>query len=160
MPWYESQLVGTIAGTVLGFLLSYIPTAIERRRVRRSLLTLLRAEISSATDYLREKIIDYRDALEMVSKGDVVELFYSERRLDEVFAANLLNMASIDPRQAGELFRFYQSVAKYRSLIRALSQTKLDPKDDNSDFCNELKRVIGFMESGIARGDALVTSLQ
>ena len=159
MPWYESQMIGTVTGTVLGFLLSYIPTAVEKRRVRTSLLRLLKAEISSTTDYLREKIVDYREALEAVLKGDGVELYYSERRLDEIFTANILNMANIDPHQGDEIFRFYQSINNYRSLIRALSQTKPDPNNDNSDFSNELKRVIGFMESGIARGDAIVTSL-
>ena len=159
MPWYESQLIGTIIGTVLAFLLSYIPSTIERIRARRCLLRLLRAEISSITDLLRERAVDYRDGLELSLKGKPCPIYVSDRRLDEIFAANLVNIASIDSRNASEILSFYQIVAKYRGLVKALSLTKFNPEDDNSDYCEQLKRVISFLEAGVARGDRLVERL-
>lgn len=159
MPWYESQLIGTIIGTVLGFLLSYIPNAIERIRTRRCLLRLLRAEISSITEQLRERVVDYRDSLESMLKGEPCEIYFSDRRLDEIFAANLVNIASINSRRVSEILSFYQVVSKYRGLVKALSLTNLNPEEDNSDFCKQLEKVIAFIESGVARGDCLVERL-
>lgn len=92
MPWYESQLAGTVIGTVLGFLLAFIPNAIERQRARKCLLRLLKAEISSATDQLRNEIGDFRSTLDAVSKGEPCEIYTSERRLDEVFTSKLAHI--------------------------------------------------------------------
>lgn len=159
MVWYESQLAGTIIGAALGFLFAYVPSALERRRARKCLLHLLRAEIAVATEQLREKIADARRILESVSRGGGCKIFTSERRLDEIFAANLINMVTIKPYQAEEIFRFYQSVARYRGLSKVLSQDSIKQGDDNSEFCEALSRLIEFMDDGISRGDRIVSEL-
>lgn len=159
MQWYESQLAGTVIGAFLGFVFSYVPSAVERFRTRRSLLRLLRAEIFSVTEYLRERIADYRDLLASMQKGGSGELYFSDRRLDEIFFANLVNIVTLDPQTASEILSFYQAVGKYRGLVKALSLTKLEPDEDNSDFCQQLAKVVELMESGIVRGDRLVAGL-
>jgi hypothetical protein len=159
MPWYESQLAGTIVGTLLGFLLAFIPSAVERRRVRNCLLRLLKTEIASVTDQLRGRIADFQGVLKDVAGGEVYEIFASDGRLDEIFAANIVNMTMVDPRQAEEICRFYQSVGKQRGLIRALSQDKLKEGEDNSEFCRTLSQVVALMDDSISRGDRILKVL-
>ena len=159
MPWYETQLVGTVSGTVLGFLLAFIPNAIERRRARKCLLRLLRAEITSIIDELSEKLDAVRSTLEAVSKGEACEIFTSERRLDEIFTANLVNMATFQPQHTEAIFGFYQTVGRHRGLIKALSQDKIKEGEDNSEFSKVLSQIIILMEDGISRGNRLIKEL-
>jgi len=159
MPWYESQLVGTIFGTVLGFLLAYIPSIIERQRIRKCLIRLLKVEIASVTGQLKDRIADFRSVLEDVSKGESCEIFTSDGRSDEIFTANLVNMTIIEPHQAEEICGFYQSISKQRGIIRALSQDKIIKGEDNSEFCRMLSTVIELMADGISRGDRLAKEL-
>lgn len=159
MQWYESQLAGTIIGAVLGFLLAYIPTAVEKRRVRKCLLRLLKIEIAAVTDQLKERVSDFRSVLEAVSKGEACEIFISDGRSDEIFTANLVNMTMIKPHQAEEIYGFYRIVGKQRSLIKALSQDKIVEGEDNSEFCRTLSRVIDLMGDSISRGDRIAKGL-
>lgn len=159
MPWYESQIVGTIFGTVLGFLLAYIPSTLERRRVRKCLVRLLKVEIASITNQLKERILEFSKALEEVSKGEACEIFASDGRADEIFTANLVNMTIIEPHQAEEICSFYQSIGKQRGLIRALSQDEIKEGEDNSEFCRALSQVISFMQDGISKGDRIIKDL-
>jgi hypothetical protein len=159
MPWYESQLAGTIFGTVLGFLLAYVPSTIERRRIRKCLIRLLKVEIASVTDQLRGRIADFRSVLEDVSKGESCETFTSDGRSDEIFTANLVNMTIIEPDQAEKICGFYQSISKQRGLIRALSQDKIIKGEDNSEFCRTLSLAIETMADGVSRGDRLAKEL-
>lgn len=159
MPWYESQLAGTVIGTLLGFFLAFIPNAIERRRARRCLLRLLKAEIISITDRLREEVSKFRSTLEAVSNGEACEIFTSERRLDEIFTANLVNMAAFQPQHAEAIFGFYHTVGSHRGLIKALSQDKIDEGEDSAEFCKVLSQIIGLRDDGISRGDRLIREL-
>ncbi len=159
MPWYESQLIGTVIGTVLGFFLAFIPNALEGRRARKCLLHLLKAEIASVTDQLRDEIGGLRSTLAAVSKGEGCEIYISERRLDEVFAANLANLATFQPHHIEAIFGFYHSVAKHRGIINALSQDKIEEGEHSLEFCQSLNRVIDLVEDGISRGDRLLREL-
>jgi hypothetical protein len=157
--WYESQLAGTVIGTVLGFLLSVGPKIFERRRTRRCLIRLLRLDVTSIAEHLKALIGEYRDALDSVSKGKGFEFYPSDRRLDEIFLANLGDVSALYTELAAELYRFYNGVARYRALVKALSQTKLKAHDDNADVCGQLRSLIQIIEAATARGDRLVSSL-
>jgi hypothetical protein len=159
MPWYESQLVGTIIGAGLGFFLAYIPTAIERRRSRRALLSLMRTEIAAATEQLKEKVEQAERMLAAAAEGKACQIFTSERRLDEVFTANLANLTSIQSQHAVDLLKFHQIISRYTGLVNALSQDEVGAGGDTSDFCRALRRLIEFMEEGIATGERITMKL-
>jgi hypothetical protein len=159
MPWYESQLAGTVIGTILGFILAFIPNALEKRRAHKCLRLLLKAEIRSIIDQLKDRVVDVRSTLEATSKGESCEIFSSDRRIDEIFTANLVNMASFAPEHAEAIFGFYQTVGRHQGLIKALSQDKIEEGEDSAEFCKALGQVISLMEDGILRGDHLIKEL-
>jgi hypothetical protein len=159
MPWYESQLVGTIIGAVLGFFMAYIPTAIERRRSRRALLRLMRMEIAAATEQLKEKVEQAKRMVAAAADGKACQIYTSERQLDEVFTANLANLTSLRPEDSIDLLSFHQVISRYTGLVNALSQDGLEAGDDASDYCRSLRRLMEFMEEGIAIGERITMRL-
>ena len=160
MPWYESQLAGTVIGAVLGFFLAYVPTAVERYRSRRALIHLLRTEIASSTARLSDKISHARRVHDAALQGRACRIFTSDQRLDQVFSANLPNLVWIRPEQAAKVFQFYQIVGKCNGLIEALSQDVVEEGDDSSEFCASLHRLIEMMSQGVSDGVRLAADLR
>ena len=162
--WYESALVATVTGTVLGFALAFVPSLVRSRREKRSLVALLNGEIDRIVKYCdarRSEYVRYRD---MISDGGTLGVYYSDRDMDTIFVANRGAIPRLDPEYANRVAQFYSHVADFKARAGALSESLhahnsgTDTLTDKRFFVGSLEKMIESLSSIVEEGQTIVES--
>jgi hypothetical protein len=161
--WYESEIFGVIVGTLLGFLLSFVPARLELRRERSALEHALMVEVASTLQYLDERRTTYERYRSMLSKGGKLGIYVTERRLDSVYQANVGRISQLQQRRAGLYVEYYASLNEFSGRVRALSFA-LDRSNAGTDplltpefFLKSMDKLLAAVERAIAVGKQLQT---
>lgn len=164
--WYESQIFAVVVGAFLGFVLSYVPTRIERYRQRRALQYALLVEVRRIVTYLADRRATYLRYRNMVSQGGRLGIYTTDRSLDIVYRANVGNIASLRADVVTKLVEFYEGVNEFGGRIRALSSSLQkfhagsDPLTDQSFFVGGLDRIIEVIDRTVECGNRLLNPKQ
>lgn len=165
--WYESQLVGVLVGATLGFLFSYLPQKIERRKDQVSLLIALKAEVGTIVDYWRARKPVYERYVDTLRKKGPCSIYYSnERAPDIVFQNNAGNLILLPDDLLNSIVEYYAKVGLLYSRMKAMQDVfnrynaKQDPTLDNAFLIASMEQTNEQIELVITDGATLVMNMR
>jgi uncharacterized membrane protein YgaE (UPF0421/DUF939 family) len=142
--WYNSPLIGVVVGAVLGFVFSFLPTWIRRKKHQRALLQILKAELRDMLAYRRAKVAELTEYLESdCDTGKLKNLrFNRERDADISFLRNAHLYSFLTEQDLTDLTRIFHRMGSVNGVLNMLAEESSLLLDDASPVFTDTLRSI------------------
>jgi hypothetical protein len=157
--WYNAPLIGVVVGAVLGFVFSFLPAWIRRRKHQRALLQILKTELREMLAYRRTKVAELTKYVE--SDCDAEELknlrFNRERDADISFLRNAHSYNFLTEQDLTDLTRIFHRMGHVNGALNMLaSESSHLSADESKVFIDALRRIRDDTQELAAWIEALV----
>jgi hypothetical protein len=160
--WYESSLIATVIGTILGFTLAFAPAWVANKRQKHILHTLISEEIKRIVDYCKDRKVVYERYRNLVAEGGALGVYYSDRNMDLIYSSNRGDLIRLDIDYASKVADFYSHVADFKARALALSDSLKahhsgeDLLTDKDFFVGSLDKLNETLSAIISKGEKLL----